>query len=57
MYMFYPRGKGLIVAIARKIAIKEESNVRFAHLQQTINASKEFLSDFNGPDHTSSVFL
>jgi hypothetical protein len=45
------------VAIACKIAIMQESNVRFSHLQQTVNASKEFISEFNGPDHVSSCFL
>ncbi|OCK99266.1 uncharacterized protein K441DRAFT_210636 [Cenococcum geophilum 1.58] len=45
------------VATARKIAIRQESIVLFSHLKQAVAASKEFLSDYNGPDHVSSVFL
>ena len=45
------------VAIARKIAIRQESIVLFSHLKQAVAASKEFPSELNGPDHVSSVFL
>ena len=45
------------VTIACKIAIKQESNIRFIHLQQTITTSKAFLSEFNKLDYSSSVFL
>jgi hypothetical protein len=43
--------------IKNTVAIAHKSNVRFSHLQQTVNASKEFLSEFNGLDHVSSFFL
>ncbi|PMD60205.1 P-loop containing nucleoside triphosphate hydrolase protein [Hyaloscypha bicolor E] len=45
------------IAIARKIAIKQKSIVLFSHLEKAVAASKEFLIEFNGPDHVSSVFL
>jgi hypothetical protein len=45
------------VVIACKIAIMQKSNVCFSHLQQIVNTSKEFISEFNRPDHVSSCFL
>jgi len=44
------------VAIACKIAFRQESRMLFSHLKQAVTASKEFISEFNGTDYASSMF-
>jgi len=36
------------MAIAQALAEKDKSQVCFSHIQRTVTASKEFISEFNG---------
>lgn len=45
------------VSVARKLAMREGSRVLFSHLKRAVSASKEFMDEFNGTEHASSLFF
>jgi len=46
-----------IMSTAQAAATKEKSRVCFSHIQKTVTASKEFITEFNGGVDVSHLYL
>jgi hypothetical protein len=45
------------MATAQALAKKEKSRVCFSHIQRTVTASKDFITEFNGGVEVSKLYL
>jgi hypothetical protein len=45
------------MAAAHALATKEESKLRFPHVQKAVTASEKFIREFYGADYVNSTYL